>query len=289
MEKIDVRAVIRQKYKGYIPSFVFRWIERLIRQDELNEINATQRYVDGVRAAKEIITYLDQKVEVVGAHRLPPLEERTLFVSNHPLGGADGIIYTALLGMHYQRNIALLVNDVLLNLTQFSDVFVPVNKYGTQGRERTNLIEEALQSDKQVFTFPAGLCSRQGADKAICDLEWKTSFIRMAQRSQRNVVPLYFDGINSRRFYNWARCRERLGIKFNYELILLPDEFIRSRGKTFRIYVGEPIPYEGLPTGKEMRTFANALRDDLYNFPKRYAEEPVEILHTHPNTSPPQP
>ncbi|MDO5035421.1 MAG: 1-acyl-sn-glycerol-3-phosphate acyltransferase [Porphyromonas sp.] len=277
MELIDIKKVIRQKYKGYMPNFVFKWLERLIEQDELNRLHTLTKDMSGVDAADRLIEELDQSVEVIGADRLPPKEERCLFVSNHPLGGADGIIYTSLLGRYYDGNIALLVNDVLLNLEQFSDVFVPVNKYGTQGRDRHKMIEEALQSDKQVFTFPAGLCSRL-ENGEIRDTEWHVSFVRMAKRSQRTVVPLYFDGVNSDRFYNWANRRKRMGVKFNYELILLPSEFVHSKGKHYRIYVGEPIAPEDLPSGTSIHAFADRVYQEIYNYPERYANEPKELL-----------
>lgn len=59
---------------------------------------------------------------------------------------------------------------------------------------------------------------------------------------------LLFDGINSPRFYKWARRRVQMKVKFNYELILLPDELIRTKGKHFRIFVGEPFQINELPS-----------------------------------------
>lgn len=172
-----------------------------------------------------------------------------------------------------------MVNDVLLNLKPFTDVFVPVNKYGAQGRQRLQQMEQVLASDRQVFTFPAGLCSRQGADNTVCDLEWRTSFIRMAQKYQRTIVPLYFQGTNSPSFYRWARLRQKLGIAFNYELILLPRELIRSKGQHYRVYVGEPIAPTALPTApQQMRAYATQLRNALYSYPQHFAQEEPEPI-----------
>lgn len=278
MKHIDVRKAVKSKYKGYVPGFAFRWLEKLIHEDELNKMMELQDYVDGVSMAKKVIDYLDLTVELIGAERLPAPEERSFFVSNHPLGGADGIIITAVLGKHYDGNIKFLVNDILMAAYQFNDVFLPVNKYGKQGREHAELIGAALESDDQMITFPAGLCSRAPDGKTVCDLKWNASFIRMAQRSNRQVVPLFFEGVNTPRFYKWARLRERSGMKFSAELLLLPSELIRAKGKHFRIYVGEPIPVEDLPTGKAVHEYANELRDSLYEFPERYKGGTIEIL-----------
>ena len=42
-------------------------------------------------------------------------------------------------------------------------------------------------------------------------------------------------------FYKFAKFRQRIGLKFNIEMIYLPREVFRSRGKTFDVVVGEPI------------------------------------------------
>lgn len=269
---IDVEKLVRQKYKGYLPKCFFSWLKQLIRQDELNELNRKTDTDKGVEAAKMLLDHLNISVEWVGEERLPHETERLLFVGNHPLGGADGVALSYLLGTKYNGNIRLLVNDLLLNLKQFRDIFVPVNKYGHQGKDRADLMMEALESDNQVFSFPAGLCSRQDQSGQVRDLEWKTSFIRMAQRYERDIVPLYFEGCNSPRFYRWSRWRKRLGVKFNYELILLPDELLKAKGKHFKVYVGDRIPYASLPTGSAMRPYADKLRDSLYNIPKELSQ-----------------
>lgn len=272
MKKIDVKAAIQQKYKGYLPSFVYKWLERIIRQDELNELMALQDHVGGVEMAHRVMDKMGITTEVIGIERLPDKDTRILFVCNHPLGGADGIILTGLLGEHYDGKIRVMVNDVLLNVFQFEDVFVPVNKYGSQGRKHLSTMEDALSGDNQVLTFPAGFCSRPNPDGVICDIPWRSSFVRMAHKHNRVVVPLFFEGVNSPKFYRWARIRKKLGIKFNYELILLPQELLKAKGKHFRIFVGEPTEVSDLPTGKDINAFVEKIQREIYTFPEKYRE-----------------
>ena len=266
---IDVEKALRSKYKGWVPRPLVKWLRRLIHEDELNELMRLQKEVGGVAFARKLVEYLGITTEWVGGDKLPPLTDRTIFVSNHPLGGADGIILTALLGEVYEGNMYFLVNDLLMAVYQFQDTFLPVNKYGRQGRESAKLITAAVESKAQVVTFPAGLCSRMNAEGNVRDLRWNTSFLRMAKRSGRQIVPLFFEGSNSPRFYRWARWRERLGLKFNYELVLLPDELIRAQGKHFRIFVGDAVELPELPTGQALQELANRLRDQLYTYPEK--------------------
>lgn len=271
MKKIDIRKAVKSKYSGYVPSFVFRWLERLVHESELNEMMELQDHVDGVSMAHRIMEYLGITCEIIGSGRLPKPTERALFVSNHPLGGADGIIYTAMLGDVYGGKLKIPVNDVLMSVYQFGDIFLPVNKYGNQARQSLQLINEALGSDAQVLTFASGMVSRLNRDGKVHDLDWNPSFIRMAKQHHRTVVPLYFEGVNSPRFYRWAKRRIKVGIKFPAELILLPDEMIRAKGKHFRIYVGEALSLENLSENSGV-AFANELRDSLYNFPNIYTK-----------------
>lgn len=278
MRKIDVKAAIRQKYKGFLPWFVVRWLERIIHQDELNEIMALQDHVGGVEMARRVMNEMNITTEVIGAERLPSKGERVLFVCNHPLGGADGIILTGLLGEHYDGKIRVMVNDVLLNVFQFEDVFVPVNKYGSQGRKHLSTMEEALESDNQILTFPAGFCSRSNENGYICDIPWRSSFVKMAHRHDRMVVPLFFDGVNSPKFYKWAKRRKNMGIKFNYELILLPQELLKAKGKHFRIFVGEPIKVSDLPKGKDINAFVESIQKEIYTYPDKYTGNKACVL-----------
>ncbi len=269
MKKIDVRKAIRSKYHGWVPEFIFHRLERLVHEDELNEMMEMQDEVDGVSMGYNIMNYLNVTCEIIGSERLPAPDKRTLFVSNHPLGGVDGIIYCAMLGSVYKGKLKIPVNDVLMAVYQFGDIFLPVNKYGKQARDSIRQLNEALESDNQVLTFASGMVSRLDSNGEVRDLDWQPSFIRMAKQSNRIVVPLFFEGENSPRFYKWGRRRARAGIKFPAELILLPDEMLRAKGKHFKIIVGEPIDPDDLPieNGAE---YANKLRDSLYSFPVRY-------------------
>lgn len=273
MKRIDINAAIRQKYKGFLPRFLVKWIERVIRQDELNRMMALQDHVGGVEMAHRVMDDLNITTELIGAERLPDADTRALFVCNHPLGGADGIILTALLGDHYNGQIKVMVNDLLLNVFQFEDVFVPVNKYGSQGRKHLSTMEDALNGDAQVLTFPAGFCSRTDDKGEIRDIAWRSSFVRMAMRHGRVVVPLFFEGENSTDFYKWANRRKKAGIKFNYELVLLPRELLNAKDKHFRIFVGEPIAIPDLPQGKEINAFVERLQSEIYTYPALYDKE----------------
>lgn len=245
--KIDVDKVLRERlprhYK-YIPRFVVHWLERTICQDKLNAILLKMAGKNSVDAASAALDEMDITVKATGLDRLP--DGRYMFVSNHPLGGLDGLALISLLGQRYDRKIKFLVNDLLMAVEPLRGVFLPVNKYGSQSRTAASQIEEALKSDNQFITFPAGLCSRMQPDGNIADLPWQKAAVVHAVNYQRDIVPIYFDAVNSRFFYRFAKWRKRLGIKFNIELVFLPKEMIKKCGSTLHAVIGEPIPWDSL-------------------------------------------
>lgn len=245
--KIDVDKVLRDrlpKHYKYIPRFVVRWLERTICQDQLNAILLKMADKNSVDAATAALDEMNITVDATGLERLP--DGRFMFVSNHPLGGLDGLALISLLGNRYDKRIKFLVNDLLMAVEPLRGVFLPVNKYGKQARAAAVQIEEALQSDSQFITFPAGLCSRMQPDGSIADLPWQKAAVAHAINHHRDIVPIYFDAHNSRFFYRFAKWRKKLGIKFNIELIFLPREMIKKSGSTLRVMIGEPIPWNTL-------------------------------------------
>ena len=114
-----------------------------------------------------------------------------------------------------------------------------------------------------MITFPAGLCSRKLKGGKIGDLEWKKFVVTHAVSSQRDIIPVYFDGQNSKKFYRMARWRERLGIKLNIEMVLLPGEMFKSSGSTYKVHFGKPVKWKSLDS-RNARAEAARLRDMVY-------------------------
>ena len=269
--RIDVDSVLRERlprhYK-YIPRFAVRWLERTICQDRLNAILTKMAGRNSVDAATAALHEMDITVKASGMDRLP--DGRYMFVSNHPLGGLDGLALISLLGNHYDHKIKFLVNDLLMAVEPLRDVFLPVNKYGSQSRAAAADIEQALQGTGQFITFPAGLCSRMQPDGTIADLTWQKAAVVHAVNYQRDIVPIFFDAQNSRFFYRFAQWRKRLGIKFNIELIFLPKEMIKKCGSTLHVVIGAPSPWSSLDASRPKQEAAR-LRDLVINM----ASEPT--------------
>ncbi|MDD6471828.1 MAG: 1-acyl-sn-glycerol-3-phosphate acyltransferase [Bacteroidales bacterium] len=263
---IDIDKILREKapekYR-YIPRFVISYLKKIAHQDELNECIRISEGKEGVPYIKSALDFLHVQIEVEGAENLPDDGRLCTFVSNHPLGGPDGLALGYVLGTHYDGKIVYLVNDLLMNLRGLAPLCVPINKTGRQAKDFPKLVEKAFSSDRHIIMFPAGVCSRR-QHGVIQDLEWKKAFVTKSVMSHRDVVPIYFEGRNSDFFYNLANISKWLGIKFNIAMLYLSDETFKNAHKTFKLKIGKPIPWQTFDKSKSAGEWAQYVKDIVY-------------------------
>jgi len=191
-QKIDVRNVLFSKNPALartIPAFVINYLKRIVHQDELNVFLGKYGHLKDSELIAAGLTHFEIKYNVTGSENIPD-SGRYIFVSNHPLGGLDGLVFIYELSKHFP-DIKFPVNDILTNIKNLSGIFLPVNKHGTQAKDAARLIEEAYSSDCQILYFPAGLCSRKKRG-IIKDLQWHKSFISKSIQHKRDIVPAFF-------------------------------------------------------------------------------------------------
>ena len=265
---IDIDEIVRGKAGAkarFVPRFVLSWLKRIIHQDEVNEFILGEGDKQGMPWLDDCMEYLGTTLNVKGLENLPDDSDGRLFtfVSNHPLGGPDGVALGHLLGHRYDGRIKYLVNDLLMNLHGLAPFFVPINKTGKQSRDFPRLVEAVFNSPNHIIMFPAGLCSRR-INGQIHDLPWQKTFITKSVETQRDIVPIRFDGRNSDFFYRIANVGKRLGLKFNIAMLFLVDELYKNRGKTFDVTIGKPIPYSTFDKSRKPQEWAAYVEDIVY-------------------------
>lgn len=262
---IDIDAILESKapsLKKKLPRFLINYLKKIAHQDDLNEFFSLFGHLQGQDFAQAILDHYHVSVKVEGEENLPE-NGRVIFASNHPLGGMDGVAILNFLSRKYGAAKAP-VNDILMNVKQLNNFFIPINKLGGQSKDSSVMINETYQSDTPILFFPAGVCSRKQSDGSIRDLDWKKTFIAKSVQYQRDVVPLSFVGRNSSFFYNLAYWRKKLGVKANIEMLYLVDEFYKHRNSTFSIRIGKPIAWETFDKSKSPAQWAEWVKDIVY-------------------------
>lgn len=256
---IDIKKILAQKGVK-VPALIVRFLNRLLHVNDINRAIYKNRDCFGLDFVRVFLDDLEVKVITVN-HENIPTQGNPIIAGNHPLGGPDGLALLNAVG-HYRKDILFPVNDFLMHLPVLESLFVPIDKVHHNVNDVKEL-ESAFAGQNALLYFPAGICSRR-IKGVICDLEWKPTFIKKAIKYKRDVVPVFFDARNRYRFYTIANLRKRLGVKFNFEMALLPGEMFAQQGHTFRLVVGPPIPYTTFDNRHTPKEWAALLREFVY-------------------------
>ena len=260
---IDVAALLRSKFGDKTPRWLVKLGKKLLHEDFLNDF--FKEGYTGVEFAEKALERMNVTLKIEGLENIP--KDRLITVaSNHPLGGHDALALVAIFGRAYDGNIRVMVNDFLMVLKQLNGIFVPVNKVGGQSRALAEGTDAIFHSDAQVLFFPAGKCARR-IDGKIQDPAWKKTFITKSVETHRDIVPMHFYGKNSRRFYfvDWLGNVTGINKKFPLAMALLVDEMYRAQGKTYRIVIGDPIPWQTFDDSKKPAEWAKWMKEYVEN------------------------
>ncbi len=262
---IDLRKVFKDKNPGlarYIPGFVYGYLNHALHIGEINGFLKLHGKKIGLDFAEAVIKDFNVTVSLKGEKNLPE-SGRFIFVSNHPLGGFDGMLLLTVLSKKY-HDVRSLSNDILMNFENLKPLFIPVNKHGSMSHESAQILNEALSSDIQILSFPSGLVSRRTKGK-IEDTVWKKSFVTKAVQYKRDIVPIHVTGRCTNFFYNLSNFRKFLGIKSNIEMFYLSDETYKHRNEHITITFGTPVSYAYFDKSKRPEDWAKSLKKYVYS------------------------
>jgi hypothetical protein len=265
MKHIDLATSIKESDSEFLkkfPHFIVRWLEKLIKQDELNIILEKYKDCEGADFHQSVMKEFQFSLDVEGLENLPE-NGRCFFLANHPFGIIDGLILTKTVIEKYGTFKAI-GNESFRFVPNLRPYIALVNPYGMSSKTYVTELEKVYRSDVAITHFPAGEVSRRYNGK-LQDRAWQKSFITRAVSCQRDIVPFYFHGRNSRLFIGINLVRRALGIKVNIELALLPRELFLKRNQTIKFKIGKPIPWQKFNTSKTHVQWAQHVKEHVYN------------------------
>ena len=264
---IDIEQILKSKMGAkakFVPRPLVSWLKRIAHQDDVNAFLWESRDKSGVDWLEECVKYLDMTLDIQGMENLPDPQDGKLytFVSNHPLGGVDGVALGSIIGRHYDGKFRYLVNDLLMNLPGLAPVCIPINKTGNQSRNFPAMVKAGFESDNHMLMFPAGLCSRRRYG-VVQDIPWTKTFISKSVEYQRDIVPIHFGGQHSNFFYRLANFSDKF-LPFNLAMLYLVDEMYKNVHKTFTVKIGKPIAWQTFDKTKSPMEWAQIVRGRVY-------------------------
>ena len=194
-----------------------------------------------------------------------PASGPLVIVANHPYGVLDGIVI-AWLASKIRNDFVVLTNAVLMRTPEVRNHILPINFSGTREARNTNVASrasarEVLGRGGIVVVFPAGGVStapdRMGRRPAV-DARWQPFVAQLIQKSEATVLPIWFDGQNSRLFQVASHLSATL------RLSLIFHEVRARMGTTLGVMVGRPIPFCELSAISDRQVLADHLRAVTY-------------------------
>lgn len=266
---LNIEQAVQQKFPNFqhqkpwvrIPTLGF--LRKITHEQEVNRFLEQHKQLEGFDFIDEVLDYFNFSYSINHRHRNNiPATGRVVIVANHPLGALDGLCLLKLVG-EVRRDVKIVANDMLLNFSALSSLFLPVDNLSKSTRKSSVArIVECLNNDEAVIVFPAGEVSRIRPG-GVRDGKWNSGFLNFAKKTQAPILPIYVEARNSSLFYSASMVYKPLSG------MMLAHEMFNKNSKTIGMRVGEPIAYqqiEQLPLVKAEK--AKLLRRHLYRLAK---------------------
>ncbi|MBI1265890.1 MAG: GNAT family N-acetyltransferase [Cryomorphaceae bacterium] len=192
-----------------------------------------------------------------------PEDKPFITISNHPFGAIDGISLISVVTKR-RKDFRVMANFLLSRVEQMGEYFIGVNPFeeGQTNMSSFRGMKEALRhlsEGKPLGIFPAGEVSAFNRDLGtVTDSQWSTASLKLIKKAGVPVVPIYFDGKNSRLFHLLGVIHPSL------RTLRLPAEFMNKKGKTMRLRIGKPIPPKDLDGFETLEQLGRFLRAKTY-------------------------
>lgn len=252
---------------------VFGWaLMKILNLDTLNKIYNANKHLSDIEFINSLIDDLDIKFEIPeeDLKRIPKTGP-FITISNHPLGGIDGILLLKLL-LEHRPDFKILANFLLHRIEPMKPYVIPVNPFEGRKEVKSSIggFKASLQHLKDGFSlgiFPAGEVSTYKDGRLIVDRPWEEAAMKLIQRAKVPVVPIYFHAKNSKLFYGMARVSDTL------RTAKLPSELLTQKERLIKVRIGNAIPVKNQDEYKSLESFTNFLRTKTYllanPFPKK--------------------
>ena len=282
------------KLKGGFGRFVTRRIHRFLELDKINAMQEKLVDYEGPDFAQKVLEEVGASYEIIPEQlaRIPE-EGGFITVSNHHFGSIDGLILSSVIG-HKRPDYRILTTFALSLIPGLRESFMPVDNLTKGGSAKSikgiRMALEHIHDGGALGFFPAGEVGTYqkkskrtsvGNKKIIEDKPWAENIIKMIKNSGFPVIPIYFEGTNSKFFHFLGKIHPRL------RTIRLIHEMLNKNGYNVKVRIGQAIQpdeiqkYSVPELGKYLRNRTYALAAECIP-PKEMQEQFYEVPIAEP-------
>ncbi|WP_310558979.1 lysophospholipid acyltransferase family protein [Flavobacterium sp.] len=265
------KAINTDKY-GILGTFSGWLLMKVLKISTINKVYDRNKHLKDVEFLNALLDDLQIKFEIheQDLKRLPK-DGAYITISNHPLGGIDGILLLKLM-LEKEPNFKIIANFLLHRIDPMKPFIMPVNPFENHKNAKSSVIgiKETLRhlSDgKPLGMFPAGEVSTYKDGKLMVDKPWEEGAIKVIRKAQVPVVPIYFHAKNSWLFYMLSKISDTL------RTAKLPSEVFSQKNRTIKVRIGKPISVAEQNEYTSLDEYSEFLRRKTYMLAKPFEKE----------------
>ncbi len=272
----EVAKVINVDKYGFIGTF-FGWIlMKLLKISTINKVYNRNKHLHDLEFLNGILDEFQIKFEIPeeDLKRLPK-DGAYITISNHPLGGIDGILLLKLM-LEQRSDFKIIANFLLHRIAPLKPYIMPVNPFEDRKDIKSSITGFKnsilhLREGKPLGIFPAGEVSTYRDGKLVVDKPWEEAAMKLVQKAEVPVVPIYFHAKNSRLFYKLSKISD------TFRTAKLPSEVLTQKRRVVKVRIGRPISVEDQKEHTTLENFSEFLRRKTYMLSNAF-EDKSKIL-----------
>ena len=269
----EVAKVINVDNYGFIGTLIGWLLMKVLKISTLNKFYNRNKHLQGVDFLDKILDEFQIKFEIPeeDLKRLPK-DGAYITVSNHPLGGIDGILLLKLM-LEQRNDFKIIANFLLHRIEPMKPYIMPVNPFEDRKDVKSSLVGFKnsilhLREGRPLGIFPAGEVSTYRDGKLVVDRPWEASAMKLVKKAEVPVVPIYFHAKNSKLFYKLSKISD------TFRTAKLPSEVLTQKRRTIKVRIGRPISVEDQKEHKSIEEFSEFLRRKTYMLSNAFEEKP---------------
>jgi len=259
----EIAGVINLEKYGFLGTF-FGWVLlKTLRISKINKIYEKHKNKKNVAFLNAILNevQIDFEIPEEDLKRIPK-EGPFITVSNHPLGGIDGILLLKLL-VEKRPDYKIIANFLLHRIEPLKPYVMPVNPFEDRKEAQSSVagIKNALlhlRDGNPLGIFPAGEVSTYKDGKLIVDKPWEEGAVKLIYKAQVPIIPIYFHAKNSRLFYFLSKISDTL------RTAKLPSELLTQKSRIIKVRIGKVISIKAQEEYENIDDFHAFLRKKTY-------------------------
>jgi putative hemolysin len=268
----EIAKVIGLEKFGFLGTFVGWLLIRVLRISAINRIYNNNKKKTDLEFLDGVLDDCNIKFEIPEEDlKRIPKDGAFITISNHPLGGIDGVLLLKLL-IEKRADYKIIANFLLHRIEPLKPYVMPVNPFETRKDAKSSVagIKSALshlKEGKPLGIFPAGEVSTYKDGKLKVDKPWEEGAVKLIKKAQVPIIPIYFHAKNSRFFYFLSKISDTL------RTAKLPSEVISQEGKVIKVRIGKPISVKDQDEYKEISAFYEFIRKKTYMLANPFEKE----------------